>query len=240
MSPSLTDHKVCRSSKNMSISRKKTQKRANKNRGMDLGIPRDSKYTSFQAQPPVSQRMRTVLRYSETVQRTGLPLYDYVWRLNSLFDPNLTGGGHQPKGFDQLAAFYQRYRVYKVRWEVNVWASNSAIASHLVVVPTNASTTYADAADAIEATFAKHTICYLYQPRRLTGVVDLAMLNGKTHVAYASDDTTQALVSANPTETLDLHVFSEALDGSTTLVLYYTVTLQYDVEFSDPVQLGQS
>jgi len=224
----------------MSTSRKKTQKRAHKNRGMDIGIPRDPSYTSFQAQPPVAQRMRTVLRYSETVQRSGLSTYDYLWRLNSLFDPNQTGTGHQPKGFDQLAAFYQRYRVYRVRWEVMCWHSNSAVASHLIVVPTNSATTYTDAADAIEAVFAKHTICTLYEPKKLTGVVDLAKLNGKTHVAYAADDTTQALVSASPTEVLDLHVFSEALDGSTTILVYHTVTLQFDVEFSDPVQLGQS
>jgi len=224
----------------MMTSSKKTQKRARKNKGGDIGIPRDPKYTSFQPQPPVGQRMRTTLRYSETYQRTGLAVYDYQFRLNSLFDPNYTGGGHQPKGFDQLAAFYQRYRVYNVRWEVLQWSTNSAMASHLVVVPTNSSTSYTDASDAIEATYAKHTITYMYQPKKLAGVVGLAALNGKTHVAYASDDTTQALVSTNPSEVLNLHVFSEALDGSTTLVLYQTVTLLYDVEFSDPVQLGQS
>ena len=36
---------------------------------------------------------------------------EYAFRLNSLFDPNLTGVGHQPRYFDQLTNIYQLYRV---------------------------------------------------------------------------------------------------------------------------------
>lgn len=34
-----------------------------------------------------------------------------TWSMNSLYDPNTTGTGHQPMGFDQLAAIYGRYLV---------------------------------------------------------------------------------------------------------------------------------
>ena len=43
--------------------------------------------------------------------RTGTEL---AWRLNSLFDPYFTGAGAQPRGFDQMAAIYSKYLVYKV------------------------------------------------------------------------------------------------------------------------------
>ncbi len=33
-------------------------------------------------------------------------------RLNSLYDPNLTGAGHQPYGFDQLTPLYKSYKVH--------------------------------------------------------------------------------------------------------------------------------
>lgn len=36
---------------------------------------------------------------------------EYVMAINNLFDPNFSGGGHQPQGFDQLAALYKRYTV---------------------------------------------------------------------------------------------------------------------------------
>jgi len=36
----------------------------------------------------------------------------YRWRLNSMYDPNMTGTGLQPALFDNLSALYKRYRVY--------------------------------------------------------------------------------------------------------------------------------
>lgn len=39
-----------------------------------------------------------------------VPVY-YYYRANSLFDPDLTGTGHQPRGFDQWAAVYDHYTV---------------------------------------------------------------------------------------------------------------------------------
>ncbi len=35
-----------------------------------------------------------------------------VWRGNSIFDPDLTGVGHQPRGRDQWVLLYDRYAVY--------------------------------------------------------------------------------------------------------------------------------
>ena len=43
---------------------------------------------------------------------------EYAFRLNSLFDPNITAAGHQPRYFDQLTNIYQLYRVYKCSFEV--------------------------------------------------------------------------------------------------------------------------
>lgn len=41
----------------------------------------------------------------------------HKWNLNSLYDPDQTGVGHQPYGFDQLSGLYQRYKVTAVRFE---------------------------------------------------------------------------------------------------------------------------
>lgn len=53
------------------------------------------------------------LRYVETVSRnpgTGATA-TYLFRANSLFDPNFTSTGHQPLGFDQWSIFYDHYTV---------------------------------------------------------------------------------------------------------------------------------
>jgi hypothetical protein len=47
-------------------------------------------------------------------------------RLNSLVDPNATGTGHQPYGFDQLAAIYAKYRVLNCHVELRFTTPGAA------------------------------------------------------------------------------------------------------------------
>lgn len=42
------------------------------------------------------------------------------FNLNSIYDCDATGGGHQPSGFDQMAAFYHRYKVNGVRLKLHI------------------------------------------------------------------------------------------------------------------------
>lgn len=67
---------------------------------------------------PFPIRMRTRLRYAQTnsltAGSTGLFGTERVFRLNSLYDPDLTGVGHQPYGYDTLATLYVRCKVHAV------------------------------------------------------------------------------------------------------------------------------
>lgn len=49
----------------------------------------------------------------------------YVFSLNNLFDPNVTGTGHQPVNYDQYALMFQTYQVYRVEAKITVWAPGS-------------------------------------------------------------------------------------------------------------------
>lgn len=203
-------------------------------------------YTSFGRSSPLAQRLRTTLVYNEVVGggNNVLGQTDYVWNLNSLFDPNYTGTGHQPRGFDQLAALYERYRVYAVRYNVRVWLNTgyngSPTVPHvLVVVPTNSQSAFSSTVDAQEQPFAKSIGYNSYYSGTINGVVDLAKLNGKTQIAYAADDTTQAQTNASPSEILTLHTMV-ANFSATNVQSYIEVTFSFDCEFSDPVQLASS
>lgn len=67
-------------------------------------------------------RFETTLIYAENgiTLNPGLAgiAASYVFSFNSLFDPNLTGAGHQPAGFDQLMAIYEQYLVYGVAYKI--------------------------------------------------------------------------------------------------------------------------
>lgn len=63
------------------------------------------------------------MQYCETFQltaanATGLFGSEQVFNLNGLFDPDLTGSGHQPYQYDQMTAIYNAYRVFEVAWEI--------------------------------------------------------------------------------------------------------------------------
>lgn len=71
---------------------------------------------------PFKPKMTVKLHYSETFTFTTGTLGVYGTQqsmlLNSLFDPNETGTGHQPYGFDQLTLLYRRYKVNAVLIEL--------------------------------------------------------------------------------------------------------------------------
>ena len=58
------------------------------------------------------------------VGAVGIPA-SYVFSANGLYDPNITGIGHQPRGFDQLMALYDHYVVIGVRAILTVHGSDT-------------------------------------------------------------------------------------------------------------------
>jgi len=65
---------------------------------------------------PMPGKLQVVMRYSTTVNLSNTlagTTENYLFRTNSIFDPDFTGIGHQPLGHDQWAAFYNRYKVVR-------------------------------------------------------------------------------------------------------------------------------
>lgn len=72
--------------------------------------------------------VETTFTYCETVLITttsGVNDY-YVWSGNDLYNPNLTGSGHQPFGFDQWGAIFSRYTVYGSQCELEVLPTSTS------------------------------------------------------------------------------------------------------------------
>lgn len=68
----------------------------------------------------------------------------YVFSANGLFDPNITGAGHQPNGFDQLMAIYAEYTVLNASIKVNFVNSDSTALILCGITQQNQSTTDLD------------------------------------------------------------------------------------------------
>lgn len=166
-----------------------------------------------------------------------------VMNLNSIFDPDRTGVGHQPYGYDQLALLYNRYRVWRCGWRINFHAEAQGF--YIVVLPSNgalatAITNQASYALACESPRSQVRVqgtggnsCII------TGSIALNDLNGTTQAEYKGDDRFQALFGASPTELILLNIGIYNGTG-VTVAIDYQLTLYFDVELHDPFMLAQS
>lgn len=100
--------------------RRRRRRRTNRiPRGMSL-VPTTQK-PGYKGHP-FGKKFYTKLKYNEahtiSAGSTNNFATSYKMRLNSLFDPNLTGAGHQPRGFDQLMSIYEKYTVVAAKMTV--------------------------------------------------------------------------------------------------------------------------
>jgi hypothetical protein len=71
---------------------------------------------------PLPSTQKVMLKYSDFLSFTpnGAPT-NYIYSCNNLYDPNVTGVGHQPRGFDQLMALYDHFVVISAVAEVTFY-----------------------------------------------------------------------------------------------------------------------
>ena len=71
---------------------------------------------------PFPIRMVATLRYCETISVTNslTTISNFNIACNSIYDPNLSGTGHQPYGHDTYANIYNQYTVLRSRIKVSV------------------------------------------------------------------------------------------------------------------------
>ncbi|WP_445772375.1 hypothetical protein, partial [Rheinheimera sp.] len=86
---------------------------------------------------PFPSMMRNRLRYSEAISLTTVASSDdavaVYFSANGIFDPNVTGGGHQPYGHDTLANLYNHYRVDKAVITVRPGSFGSSLAYGIAI-----------------------------------------------------------------------------------------------------------
>lgn len=180
--------------------------------------------------------------YADVISRTNVVggFQDYQFRLNSLHDPDLTGTGHQPLGYDQWTGFYGRYRVFAVSYVIQFCSQNNATGNTFAICPTNSSTSFSSMSQAMETiqsryrvTGAGENVCVF------KGKYYLPKIGGDTRVSYMADDRFQAQIGNNPVEVMILHLLAADNTGAT---FAYTVDVKlvYHCELFDPHQIAQS
>lgn len=185
------------------------------------------------------------LKYSDIISQSlaTVTATDQIFNMNSIFDPDRTGTGHQPYGRDTLAEVYNRYRVWAFAWKITFHAEAQGF--DIVTVPTNGNLATAITNQASFTAAAELPRSRVYSQGTgatciiATGIINLNALNGTTPAEYKSDDRFQAIMTSNPSELILLHVGTYNPSGSTTAV-DFIVELEFYCEIFDPIIVGQS
>lgn len=187
---------------------------------------------------PIPQRYICKMKYSETIVTSALG--EYRMNLNSIFDPNRSGVGHQPYGHDTLQTLYNRYRVISCGYRIQAVQTATGAPIQLGVLPSNEQLTFTTISELKENPRAKYVTVSPGAPAvYLSGKVYLPSLVGRNKAQYMADDRYQAEYGASPVENAILNIKSQTIsdvDSSFTC----NVLLEYTVESFDVKNLGQS
>lgn len=193
---------------------------------------------------PIAQRYICKMKYAEVVSSAlGGGTYGlYALNLNSIFDPNRTGVGHQPYGHDTFSTMYNRYRVISCNYRVFVSSSDGA-AVQLAVQPTNEAIAPTSVSEVRENPRSRYTLqgAAGSPVKVISGKVYIPSLMGRTAPQYMADDRYQAQFGTSPSEIALLNIYSSLLtEATSTAVHTYNVELTYTVECFDIKHLTQS
>lgn len=185
------------------------------------------------------------LRYSEAIIFDATGINQIIFRGNGVFDPNFTGSGQQPVGYDQLATLYDRTRVLSSAIEVKWSAGTSGTTSFadVVIVPVIASgATFSTIDAALSNPYAKSGT--------ITGTDAVGWLNmhsfmttkkmiGRKSIKY--DDAYTASLTSNPDKQWFWFILAELKDRSATAMnIRATIVVTYYVEWYDRKPLNLS
>lgn len=166
----------------------------------------------------------------------------YTFSANGLYDPDITGTGHQPMGFDQWTALYNKYTVIGSKITVKPAFNNSPESGSYVcgltvegLVPTAASITK------LMETF----------PGRMKTVqsgIQIPTFVGKFKPHYwypnrklLTDDLLAGTASANPSDQVYYNIYAYYVDQATNATeIKLIVTIDYLVVFTDPIDVSPS
>lgn len=194
---------------------------------------------------PFPQRKFCKLRYSDnillTAPNTNLS-YEYILSLNGLFDPDITGTGHQPYGFDTMAVIYNNYIVRGAYVSLE-WYDPSAD-GQIVGYRMQGTSVSGLTISALEE--APLTTCSSISNTGNQKKIHLVYVNpwdciGCTKGQYVNDiNNNGAAVGANPATQAYIRLFTSSTQAATSTTVKIKFEITYYCEFWNRNTLTQS
>ncbi len=186
---------------------------------------------------------RATLRYSDalTLTSTSGVVASYVFSTNGLFDPDVTGTGHQPAGFDQMMLSYEHYTVLNARITATFHNTSTTTAGTVAISVNAASTPVTVYQQILEDGVVSY--CRIGQfgvanaIQTLQRSCNIGRFGGVPNVL--DDNNYRGTVAANPAEQSYFILQSWSIEAST-VTCSVDFVLEYDAVFTEPRKLTES
>lgn len=169
-----------------------------------------------------------------------------IFSLNSAYDPDYSSAGHQPLGFDQWSAFFNRYRVEKVHVEVDFVNSSTISNTDALLVANNSNSAISTQSTffaGCEAPFSCNKLLPMtgnMNSWRVRRTYDIAQILGVTRDRYIANADYSATTSASPAEGVFLHLVLQDVLFNNNIDATYKIKITYVTTFFDRNQLAEN
>lgn len=208
---------------------------------------RSSRYSKQLAKTPdtpLNNRFKSTMLYNEVTQlNPGVGTMSVqVMSANGLYDPDISGTGHQPRGFDQIMPLFDHYTVIGAEIRVDFSSTESSLATQVGVSLVDDGTLSSAASDYIENGNTK----YIYLAPRGSGgsTASLTMkVNPNKFLGRSkplADPDLKGNIGSNPSEQAFFHIWAIGAGGSDTATVSTNITVKYIAIFTEPKRVSQS
>ena len=197
--------------------------------------------TSKNVVGPLPNKCKSTLYFSQAYAiQTGVAgiAGSQVYAANGVYDPYITGGGHQPRGWDQLIQMYNSATVIASKITLHCGTQEGAADITYSISLRDTSTAITDPKDVFEYGNAQHLTLSRTGSGDSIGVLTsacnpnqfLGIKNPMDAIEVRNSD------ASNPSKLCYWHVNLTTLGNSDTSDNYYRLILEYQVIFSEPNQ----
>lgn len=196
----------------------------------------------------VPAKLKTTLKYATNlgINPSLGGCAGHTFAANGLYDPDITGTGHQPMGFDQIAQLYLRYTVTAVRMKVSHLqqsATTQVPGAFGIIFNDDASLTLgtplskcAEQRNVSKIAFGSNQI--YSGSENVTMSQDIGQYFGHAGSLVGEGDYS-ARTNTNPARLCYLTLFY-GQDVATAGQTEFLIQIEYDVTFTEPLELAQS
>lgn len=190
---------------------------------------------------PKELRMKHRYVTTGTLSFTSGLLATYQFRCNGMFDPDVTGGGHQPMYFDQLTAIYDHFnvRTSKITLRATVPSTNSTPVGVGIYINDDSTVTPSVLQNCCEFGSSVYKVIGSKDTPEVVFTKKWSA-NEAFGPASLNDPELQGSASADPTEQQLFTIFGGSCDSTTTNRIDFVVTVEYDAIWTELKDIASS